>query len=119
MHGLDGLDELSSSSNSHVAELKNNKIIEYIFNPQDIGYELFSIDKIKGGDAKYNAKEIIKMLHGDNNYFQQIVEINSGAVIYLSGIAKNIKEGSEIAKKFINNGKAKSYFESLIKYTNN
>ena len=99
VHGLDGLDELSLSSNSYVAELKNNKIIEYFFNPQDIGYELFTVDKIKGGDAKYNAKEIIKMLHGDNNYFQQIVEINSGAVIYLSGIAQNIKEGAEIAKK--------------------
>ena len=118
VHGMDGLDEISLSSNSYIAELKNNKIQEYIFNPQDIGYSLINIEDIKGGDSKYNAQEILKMINGENNNFQKIVELNAGAVIYLSGIADSIKEGAKIAMDHINSGKTKSYVESLIKYSN-
>ena len=116
VHSLDGLDEISLSSETFINELKNNKIIEYIFKPQDIGYSMINIEQIRGGDADYNAKEIINMLEGKNKAFQEIVELNAGAAIYLSGQAKNIKEGTEISKKVINNGITKSYLKSLINY---
>jgi len=118
VHSFDGLDEISLSSNTYITELKDNKINEYIFNPQDIGYSMINIEKIKGGDSIYNAKEIIRMLDGENKPFQEIVELNAGATIYLSGIGKDIKEGTEISKNFINSGKAKSYLKSLIQYSN-
>ena len=53
------------------------------------------------------------MINGDYKEFQNIVEINAGAAIYLSGNAKSIKEGAEIAKKYINDGSAKFYIENL------
>ena len=117
VHGFDGLDEISLSTNSYVAELKDKKIKEYIFNPEEIGYSYINLDKIKGGDATFNAKEIMKMLNNENINFQKIVEINSGATIYLSGLAKNIKEGTIIAKKHIDEGKSKQYVNSLIEYS--
>jgi len=55
----------------------------------------------------------MKMLNKQNINFQKIVEINAGAAIYLSGNAKSIKEGAEIAKKYINDGSAKFYIENL------
>ena len=116
VNGCDGLDEISLSGNSYIVELKDNNIKEYIFNPKEIGYSLINNEEIKGGDSKYNADRILKLLNCDNSSFQKIVEINSGAAIYLSGIAKNIKEGCEIAKKSITEKKAKAYYESLINY---
>lgn len=113
VHGLDGLDEISLSSNTYISELKDNIIKEYIFNPEEIGYSFININDIKGGDANYNAREIMKMLNKQNINFQKIVEINAGAAIYLSGNAKSIKEGAEIAKKYINDGSAKFYIENL------
>ena len=114
VHGQDGLDEISLSNKSYISELKNNKINEYIFNPEDIGYELIDINEIKGGDSEYNAKQIMKMLSGEFSNFQKIVEINAGAVIYLSGKANNLKDGAILAKKCINDGLAKSYIMNIL-----
>tara|TARA_Y100000590_G_scaffold115130_2_gene131238 strand:+ start:10280 stop:11284 length:1005 start_codon:yes stop_codon:yes gene_type:complete len=114
--GFDGLDEISLSSSTYISELKDNKIIDYVFNPKDIGYSLIKIDEIMGGDADYNAKEIINMLNGKNLSFQKIVEINAGAAIYVSGIANNIKEGALIANKIITENKVMNYIEKLTKY---
>ncbi|MBI28714.1 MAG: anthranilate phosphoribosyltransferase [Pelagibacteraceae bacterium] len=118
VNGFDGLDEISLSGKTNMVELKGNKISEYVFNPEEIGYELIDNIEIKGGNADFNADAIIKMLMGKHSVFQKIIEINAGATIYLSGKAKNIKDGSEIAKKAIDSRQSLSYLEELIKYTN-
>ena len=114
VHGFDGLDEISLSGPTYISELKDNKIKDYIFNPKDFGYEYINIEEIVGKDAEYNANAFIKLLEAPNNSFQKIVEINSGAAIYLSGKVKNLKEGIELAKKTIENKKSKNYFQNLI-----
>jgi anthranilate phosphoribosyltransferase len=113
VHGFDGLDEITLSQNTYICELKNKKITNYNFDPRDIGYEYISIDDIKGGDPKYNAECFMKMINGDYNQFQKIVEINAGAAIFLSGKAINIKEGALIAKKFISEGKTKEFISRI------
>ena len=62
----------------------------------------------------YKNPAFIKLLEAPNNSLQKIVEINSGAAIYLSGKVKNLKEGIELAKKTIENKKSKNYFQNLI-----
>tara|TARA_Y100000590_G_scaffold470620_1_gene667023 strand:- start:7385 stop:8389 length:1005 start_codon:yes stop_codon:yes gene_type:complete len=114
VHGIDGMDEISLSSPTLVSELNDGNIKNYTFNPKDYGYDLINIEEIKGGDADYNAKSFIDLLEGPNNSFQKIVEINSGAAIYLSGITNSLKDGFEISKSFINNGKTKEFFLNLI-----
>ena len=113
VHGFDGLDEISISKNTYICELKNKKITNYNFDPRDIGYEYISLDDIKGGDPKYNAECFMKMINGDYNQFQKIVEINAGAAIFLSGKAINIKEGALIAKKSIIEGKTKEFISRI------
>jgi len=113
VYGLDGLDEISLSSPTIISELKEGKIINYTFNPSEFGYNFIDDSEIKGGDAGYNAKAFLNILKGPNNSFQKIVELNAGAAIYLAGIAKNLKEGFEIANKTINSGKTKDFFLKL------
>ena len=114
VHGLDGLDEITLTNNTLIAELRNNNIKEYIFNPTDFGYEYIKIDEIKGGDPDYNAKSFIKMLEGNYTKFQKIVEINAGAALYLSNVANNLKEGFKLANKVIVEGNTKQYLNFLI-----
>ena len=115
VHGEDGLDEISLCSPTYVSELKDNKIIDYIFNPKDYEYDYIKIEDIIGNDAEYNAKKFLELLDAPNNSFQKIIEINSGTALYISGIVKNLKEGFILARKTINSGKTKKYFENLLK----
>ena len=114
VHGLDGLDEISLSENTLINELKDNKILEYTFDPRDYGYKLIKLEEIKGGDPKYNANCFEKMINGDYKEFQKIVEINAGATIYLSGLTNNLKDGFKLAKKVIEEGIAKNFINSLV-----
>ncbi len=113
VHGFDGLDEITLSQNTYICELKDKKIKNYNFDPRDIGYNYISLEDIKGGDPKYNAECFLKMINGKYGHFQKIVEINAGAAIYLSGKAKDIKEGALIAQKSINEGKTKDFISSI------
>lgn len=115
VHGEDGLDEISLSGKTKIAELKNGKINEYIFNPNDYGYELISNNDIKGGDASYNAKKFIEMLDGSNKKFQKIVELNAGAALYIGGITKNLKDGFDHAKNVIDKKITKNFLKEIIK----
>ena len=116
VHGKDGLDEISLSGITKIAELKNNTIKEYEFDPREYGYEYIENKEIKGGDAAFNAKKFTEMLEGTNSSFQKIVEINAGATLYISGITNNLKDGFELAKKTINEKLSKKYLKKLISY---
>ena len=114
VHGLDGLDEISLSSNSMIAELKNDNITEYIFDPRNYGYKYIKNSDIKGGSARYNAKKFIDMLNGNNKKFQNIIELNAGAALYISGMVKNLEDGFDLAKHVIENKISINYFKRLI-----
>jgi len=114
VHGEGGLDEISLSGKTKVAELKNGLIKEYLFDPREYGYEYIKISEIKGDNAEYNANKFIEMIDGKNQKFQQIVEINAGAALYLSKKAKNLKEGFDMARNVINKKITKNYLEKII-----
>ena len=113
VHGLDGLDEISLSGITHVAELKDSKIIEYKIDPRDYGYKYINNNDIKGGDPEYNAKKFIEMLDGENRNFQNIVELNAGAALYVSGKVNNLKDGFDLAKKLIDDKVTKNYLDRI------
>lgn len=115
VHGHEGLDEISLSNNTNVAELKNGKIKEFIFNPREYGYEYIDISDIKGNDAAYNAKRFIKMLDGLDLKYQYIVELNAGAALYLAQKTKNLKEGFQLARYVIENRITKKFLEKIVK----
>ena len=114
VHGADGLDEISLCAPTYISELKEGKINEYIFNPKDYGYEFINKEDIIGKEPKYNAQKFLDLLSAPKNSFQKIIEINSGAALYIAGIVNNLKEGFELASKTINSKKSKNYFEKLL-----
>ena len=113
VHGLDGLDEISLSDKTLINELKDNKINEFVFDPKDYGYDYIKIEEIKGGNPDFNSYAFLDMINGNNEPYQNIVAINAGAAIYLSGKAKNLKEGFKIAHKVLDEGITKDFVHSV------
>ena len=115
VHGEDGLDEISLSAHTKIAELKDGLITEYVFNPQDYGYTLIKNSDIQGKDPDYNAKTFMQMLEGLNKKFQHIVELNAGAALYLSQQSKSFKEGFKLARHVIETNITKQFVKKIIK----
>ena len=113
VHGLDGLDEISLSDKTLINELKDNKINEFVFDPKDYGYDYIKIEEIKGGNPDFNSYAFLDMINGNNEPYQNIVAINAGATIYLSGKAKNLTEGFKIAHKVLDEGITKDFVYSV------
>ena len=115
VHGEDGLDEISLSGVTHISELRNNKIKDYVFNPTEYGYNLIDNQEIKGGSADYNAKKFLEMLNGSNLKFQHIIELNAGAALYLADIVKDLKNGFQLAKNVIEKKISKNFLKEINK----
>jgi anthranilate phosphoribosyltransferase len=112
------MDEISLSSPTDVVELKNGEIISYQISPEDFGIKKAGLETLKGGSPDDNAKIILEILNGSAGPKTDIVLLNAGAVIYLSGKADSIKSGIEMAREAISSGKAKNKLEQLIKISN-
>jgi anthranilate phosphoribosyltransferase len=119
--GTDGMDEISLCAPTKVAELKDGEIREYILNPQDIGYSLATKEDLLGGDIARNAAILREIFEGAKGKSagprRDIVTLNAGAALYVAGIAKTLKEGTQLAAKAIDEGKAKKTLEDWIAFT--
>ena len=116
--GHDGMDEISLSSPTDVAELKNNEITTYQISPEDFGIKNATVKSLKGGTPEENAKIILGILNGNAGPKTDIVLLNAGAVIYLSGKADSIKSGIEMAGQSISSGEAARKLKQLIEISN-
>lgn len=118
VNGKDGLDELSTTTETKVTELKDGIITTYTIEPEDFGLERATIEDIKGGNAQENA-EIIKMLfNGQKGYKRDILLLNAAAALYVGKKVENLKEGITLAQELIDSGKVKEKLEEFISYTN-
>lgn len=113
----EGLDEISISSPTKVSELKNGEITTYELTPEELGLRSYSLDQMLGGDAHTNARIIERVLQGERGAYRDVVLANSGACIYVSGLADSIQEGVQVAAQAIDSGKAMSQLERLIQTT--
>ncbi|MFH1594490.1 MAG: anthranilate phosphoribosyltransferase [Candidatus Omnitrophota bacterium] len=118
VHGTDGMDEITTTGATHVAELKDNNVRSYVLNPVDMGLTLAKAKDLKGGDAEMNAGIAVSLLTGDNGPKRDIVTLNAGAAIYVMGEAESIKDGMVMAAESIDSGKALEKLERLKELTN-
>ncbi len=114
-HGSDGLDEITITGPTFIAELKDGQVREYEITPEQFGFPKSHLMEIRGGAKNYNAELIREILAGAKGPKTSVVLLNAGAAIYVSGKAASIKEGIKIAEETIQSGKAKSKLEQLIK----
>ncbi|CUS82415.1 anthranilate phosphoribosyltransferase [Candidatus Kryptonium thompsonii] len=118
VHGTGGIDEISIAGATKITELKNGEVKTYEIVPEDFGLKRWDLNLILGGDAKLNAEIIRKILDGESGPHRDVTLLNSGAAIYVSGLASSIYEGIKMAEEAIDSGRAKQKLEDLVKLTN-
>ena len=118
VHGLDGLDEITTTAPTMVSEIKDGKITDYEINPEMYGLNKSHTEDIKGYDAAYNAKLVKRLLEGETGPKRDIVLINAAAALYIGGAAQDMHEGIDMARKYVDDGSAYDKLNELIKVSN-
>lgn len=116
--GADGMDEISFTGDTHVAELKDGQVHEYTLNPQHFGLGLHDLSSIKVSDANASKAMILDVLSGKTGPAREIVLLNAGAAIYVSDIASSLQSGIATAADMLDSGKAMQKMQQLIAMTN-
>jgi anthranilate phosphoribosyltransferase len=114
VHSRDGLDEISVSAPTRVAEVRDGQIRVYELTPEAIGVKAHPIEQIAGGDAAQNARIARAILAGETGARADIVIANAGAALYVSGISPTIRDGVSLAREAIKSGEATRKLDSLI-----
>ena len=119
VHGDDGLDEITITSETSVIELKDHKIKEYKITPKDFGLGLASFNEISASSAQESLMLVKKAFSGENSAVQDMIAINSGAALYIARIVDSISDGVELAFELMNNGMAANKLAAYVRASNN
>jgi len=114
VHGDGGMDEISLSGATHVAELKNGQVTEYEINPGLFGIEPQAIDAIVVDGPEQSLAMIRSVLANDAGAARDIVVMNAGAALYVGGVTESIEEGVEAAGKVLASGGAEKKLSELV-----
>src|SRR5919112_3982976 len=118
VHGTDGMDEITVTGKTLVADVSDGAIEEYEISPDDFGLSRHALDGLLGGDAHLNACILRHILTGEERgAARDIVLLNAGAAIHVSGKAKSVEEGVRLARDSISDGAAAMALEDFIKIT--
>ncbi|MDP2697796.1 anthranilate phosphoribosyltransferase [Thalassospira sp.] len=118
VHGHGGLDEISTTGPTFVAEVKDGKVTTFDINPQDYGFALSDLEDLRGGDANVNAQAIRDLLAGQKNAYRDIVVLNAAAALIVSGQAHDLQDGVTQAIAAIDSGKAATTLQNLVTISN-
>jgi anthranilate phosphoribosyltransferase len=114
----DGMDEVSVSAVTHIAELKNGEVKTYSVSPSDFGLEMTDIASLKVDTVAQSLAVIQSVLANTPGPARDIVCVNAGAAIYVSGIVNNWPAGVQMAQSVIANGKAANVLKELVEKSN-
>ena len=115
----EGMDEISISDITYASQLRDEKMHEFIIDPQEYGIKKVPLKAILGGDAKENAKILYNIFDSTSTDAQRdIVLINAASALMVDGVARDIQDGLEIARETIGNLSAKKKLEQIIEISN-
>ncbi len=118
VHGADGLDEMTTTGASHVAQLKDGEITTFEVTPADAGLATAQPEDLKGDDAAHNAEALLGVLDGAGGAYRDVVVYNAAGALIVAGKAQDLKEGAAMAAEAIDGGKARAVLDKLIAITN-
>lgn len=116
--GMDGMDEISISGPTFIAELKNKQVKSYKITPEDFNIPLGSLEDIKVENVEQSKQVIMHILEGKNSTARNIAILNAGAAIYISGLAPDLHLGIQKAISVIDEGHAMAKLNELVKESN-
>ncbi|MFQ5984193.1 MAG: anthranilate phosphoribosyltransferase [Alphaproteobacteria bacterium] len=114
VHGSDGLDELTTTGPSHVAELKDGEVRSLQVTPEDAGLGRTRLEDLLGADPETNARAMLDMLDGKAQPFRDIVLYNSAAALIVAGKVNDLKAGVARAAVAIDSGEARARLDRLV-----
>jgi len=118
VHGADGLDELTTTGSSYVAELKDGAVSTFEVAPADAGLSTVAPEDLKGGTPEDNAEAMRAMLAGEAGPFRDVVLYNAAAALIVADKVSGLTDGVAMAAEAIDSGKAAQTLERLIEITN-
>ncbi len=118
VHGADGLDEITITGPTRVAEVRDGQVRTYEVTPEEFGIERASLNSIAGGDAATNAGMIRDILRGNKSARRDVVLLNAAATLVAAGKVDSIGEGIPLAAHSLDSGAAADRLEALVRFTN-
>jgi len=114
VHGKDGIDEVSISAPTTMAEVSGGEVCIYEFTPEELGFRRYPIDYIKVKSVEESAKVAMSVLKGEPSPALDMVLLNSAFGVFVSGMAEDLKTALEVAKDSIKSGKAQRKLSEFI-----
>jgi len=118
VHGADGLDEITITGPTRVAEVRDGRVRTYEVTPEEFGIQRAALDAISGGDAATNAGMIRDILRGKKSARRDVVLLNAAGALVAAARADNIGEGVPLAAESLDSGAAAGRLQTLIRFTN-
>jgi anthranilate phosphoribosyltransferase len=118
VHSADGLDELSIADKTFIAELKGGVVTTYSIHPEELGFGLGNLSDIKVDDAEGSLSLIKEAFSGQNGTAKDIISLNAGAAIYVSGLTTSLQSGVDRANQALSNGSAQQKLYDYVKASN-
>lgn len=116
VHGLDGLDEITVTGKTRIAEAREGSVRSYEVEPEEFGMSRAMLQDIAGGDAKENAAMIRAVLAGEKSPRRDVVLLNAAAALVAAGRAEHLAGALPIAVKSIDSGAAAGKLQQLIQF---
>jgi len=117
VHGCDGMDEITLTGPTAVAEIDGTTVKEYDITPQDFGLAACPLSDLQGGDAAANAAIVAAILGGEAGPKRDVVVLNSAFALVASSVATDIADGIKRACQVLDNGQAKAKLDGLVQMT--
>ena len=118
VHGSDGLDEITITGRTSIVELKDNNINEFNISPKDFGLSLATLDDIYAKSSEDSLRLVEQAFAGEKSPVQDMIALNSGAALYISGVVDSIGDGVDQSFKLMNNGEAQAKLASYVEISN-
>jgi len=117
VHGSDGLDEVTITGTTRIAEVRDSQVHTYEVTPEEFGLTRAPVEEIGGGDARENAEIIRAVLGGETSARRDIVLMNAAAALVAAGKADHLRDALPLATQSIDSGAAKARLHALAEFT--
>jgi anthranilate phosphoribosyltransferase len=117
VHGHEGLDEITITGPTHVAELKHDFITEYAIEPKQFGFDVAPIESIQVKDAAESRARVESVLANEPGPSRDVVLLNAAAALYVSGVVPSLWDGVALARDVLASGAARAKLDHLVKFT--
>jgi anthranilate phosphoribosyltransferase len=117
VHGAGGLDEISLTGDTQVADVQGGTLKRYSVTPEDFGVARAPLEAIRGGDPAENAAMLRRIFAGETGPRRDIVVVNAAAALVAARVAPSLREGAEIAATALTSGAAAKKLEELRVFT--